>query len=160
MEGLRLFNTFKVTVKNKKKYKEVIKVFEAYCTPQKLTVFNCYKCFNRSQMEGESFNQFLTEIKMPSSVCEFGDRLDSLVRDNIVIQSILFVITTRSSYKLRQFVEQYNFEIIHSSPYHHQSNELCEKALGISKRLIKRQKSPDDLYNALLEYRVTPVADT
>lgn len=64
-----------------------------------------------------------------------------------------------NSYKFKKFAQDYNFDIVHSSPYHHQSNGLCEKGVGIAKSIIKKAKSEDDIYNALLEYRVTPVAN-
>lgn len=65
-----------------------------------------------------------------------------------------------NSHKFKEFASSFGFNIIHCSPYHHQSNGLCEKAVGIAKNIIKKAESKDNILTALLEYRVTPVSGT
>lgn len=63
-----------------------------------------------------------------------------------------------NSYKFKKFSDDYNFTIVHSSPYHHQSNGLCEKGVGIAKGILKKCKDIGEMYDALLVYRTSPVA--
>lgn len=46
--------------------------------------YNRYKFFTRIQQEGESFDNFLTDVKVLVSDCNFGELEDSLLRDKIV----------------------------------------------------------------------------
>lgn len=63
-----------------------------------------------------------------------------------------------NSYKFENFANDYNFEIIHSSPHYHQSNGLCERGVGIAKGILKKCNDRKDIYAALLEYRSSPVS--
>ena len=44
-----------------------------------------HKFFSYRQREGQSFGQFVTELKKLSSECELGTLLDSLIRDMIIV---------------------------------------------------------------------------
>jgi len=83
-EALHLFNTFELTEGNKKVYDRVIEAFETYCNPRKNVVYNRYKYFMRNQNEGESFNNYYIELKKLARHCEFGEQLNSLLRDKII----------------------------------------------------------------------------
>ncbi|XP_031331450.1 uncharacterized protein K02A2.6-like [Photinus pyralis] len=62
------------------------------------------------------------------------------------------------SYKFKLFASDCNFDISYISPHYHQSNGLAEKGVGVAKGIIKKAKCLEDIYTALLEYRVTSVA--
>lgn len=84
-EGLHIFNTFQLTDEDKKSYDTIIKSFKDYCSPRKSTVLNRYKFFIRSQQEGETFDQFQTALKSLAQDCDFGNQMDSLIRDKIIM---------------------------------------------------------------------------
>ena len=84
-EALEIYNTFtfgegedrdKLTVLKKK--------FEDYVNPRKNTVFERYKFWECKQQDGETIDQFITELKTRARSCEFGDQTESLIRDRIV----------------------------------------------------------------------------
>ena len=52
--------------------------------PRKNTVFERYRFWEYKQQEGETIDQFITELKTRAKSCEFGDRHDSMIRDRIV----------------------------------------------------------------------------
>ena len=62
----------------------VLRKFEEYCNPRKNTVFERHQFWSRDQQEGETIDQWLTDLRTRASVCEFGDQKDLLIRDKIV----------------------------------------------------------------------------
>lgn len=59
--------------------------------------------------------------------------------------------------KLKKFAHDYNFEHQVSSPYYSQANGEVESAVEIAKQLIDKN---EDIHDALLEYRSTPLANS
>ncbi|XP_031327272.1 uncharacterized protein LOC116158601 isoform X1 [Photinus pyralis] len=84
-DGLQLFNTFNLSNEDRKDIGKVLQCFEDHCIPRKNHVFNRYKFFNRNQAEGESFDNFLTDLKKIAKICEFEKQEESLVRDKIIL---------------------------------------------------------------------------
>ncbi|GBO24450.1 Uncharacterized protein K02A2.6 [Araneus ventricosus] len=62
-----------------------------------------------------------------------------------------------SSWEMKKFSKEWCFEIITSSPRYPKSNGFAEKLVGIAKSLL-RKAGPEKLYEALLEYRCTPIS--
>ncbi|GBN74771.1 hypothetical protein AVEN_209677-1 [Araneus ventricosus] len=62
-----------------------------------------------------------------------------------------------SSWVMKKFSKEWCFEIITSSPRYPKSNGFAEKLVGIAKSLL-RKAGPEKLYEALLEYRCTPIS--
>lgn len=55
-----------------------------HCDPPKNETVNRYRFFMRKQESGESFDSFVTELKLLAEQCNFGDFCNSLIRDRIV----------------------------------------------------------------------------
>ena len=84
-EALEIYNTFRfATGEDPNKIDHLKKKFEDYFNPRKNTVFERYKFWECKQQEGESIDQFITELKTRAKSCEFGAQQDSLIRDRIV----------------------------------------------------------------------------
>lgn len=62
-----------------------------------------------------------------------------------------------NSTEFKKFSSEWNFDLVFSSPHHHQSNGFAEKYVDITKRMLKKMKSDNDLSGFLLEYRNTPL---
>lgn len=61
-----------------------------------------------------------------------------------------------NSHNFKLFADEYNFEVITSSPFYPRSNGRSEKAVGICKNLLKRARdSGKDIGLLLLDYRNT-----
>ena len=61
-----------------------------------------------------------------------------------------------SSAEFAKFAKDWDFQHVQSSPYYPQSNGLCEKMVGVVKRLFTKSKSAGtDHFKSLLEYRTT-----
>ena len=84
-EALEIYNTFKLaTGEDPNKISVLKKNFEDYVNPRKNTVFERYRFWACKQQEGETIDQFITELKTRARSCEFGDQHDSMIRDRIV----------------------------------------------------------------------------
>ena len=84
-EALEIYNTFTFSEsEDRDKLSVLKKKFEEYVNPRKNTVFERYKFWECKQQEGETIDQFITELKTRSRSCEFGDQTDSMIRDRIV----------------------------------------------------------------------------
>ena len=67
------------------KYDTVLAKFKEYCEPRKNIVFERYQFWTRNQMEGETVNQWLKELRARAERCEFGqENVQSMIRDKIV----------------------------------------------------------------------------
>ncbi|GFV01191.1 transposon Tf2-6 polyprotein [Trichonephila clavipes] len=62
-----------------------------------------------------------------------------------------------SSYIYKKFVNAWNFDYAFINPNYSPSNGMVEKAVGISKSIMKRQGKRDYLVG-LVEYRNTPIS--
>ena len=58
------------------------------------------------------------------------------------------------SWKMNQFVRQYGFNHLTSSPHYPQSNSQAERAVQTVKKLLKQAEEP---WVALLNYRAAPL---
>jgi len=84
-DTIEVYNTLEFNDDDKDKYDVVIKKIEEYCTPRKNETYERYVFRSRMQTSDESFEQFVTDLKIKSQSCGFGDLTESLVRDQIVI---------------------------------------------------------------------------
>ncbi|KAJ8974596.1 hypothetical protein NQ317_005541 [Molorchus minor] len=78
-EGFRIFNTFKLEKEEKNKLKPLIREFEKYFQPKTNLVYERHKFLTRKQLEGESVQQFITDLKNKVKSCQFKELEDSLV---------------------------------------------------------------------------------
>ena len=86
-EALEVYNTFKFDpATDEDKFEANIKKFEEHCNPRKNTVFERYKFWECTQGEGESIDQFVTELKTRAKSCEFdaADQENLMSLDRIV----------------------------------------------------------------------------
>ena len=63
---------------------EFIHSFGEYCDPKKNETVERHKFFTRNQESGETFDKYLTELRLLEKTCDFGTLSDSLLRDRIV----------------------------------------------------------------------------
>lgn len=83
-EAQKKVQTFKLSDTDMKNYKKVIDAFKNHCKVLRNETYDRYKFFTRVQQEGESFDHFITDVKMLASTCNFEALEDSLIRDKIV----------------------------------------------------------------------------
>ena len=64
-------------------FSEVVKKFKEYCNPRKNITILRYKFFTCKQLEGQSFDDFVTKLKVLAQECELDNLRDSLIKDVI-----------------------------------------------------------------------------
>ncbi|GFO22430.1 polyprotein [Plakobranchus ocellatus] len=62
----------------------IMQKFEEHCKPKGNLIYDRHQFLTKQQQEGESFDQFVTELKRLSADCEFRELKDSLIRDRFV----------------------------------------------------------------------------
>ena len=72
------------TPEKERTIEELLKSFDDYCDPKKNETVERHKFFMRNQEQGESFDKYLTELRILEKTCDFGTLSDSLHRDRIV----------------------------------------------------------------------------
>ncbi len=83
--AIEVFNTFEFAAPGDEgKYDKVIEKFQAHCSPRKNTVYERYMFRSRMQQPDETFDCFVTDLKLKAQSCDFGDLKDSMIRDQIV----------------------------------------------------------------------------
>ena len=63
---------------------QALQAFNDHCQPARNETIDRYKFFTRNQESGETFDGFLTELKLLAADCNFGELKDSLIRDRII----------------------------------------------------------------------------
>lgn len=82
--ALDVYNTFVFTNEDID-LEDVLSKFEDYCTPRKNETYERYVFRNRMQIDNESIEQYVTELRLKGQSCNFGTLCDSMIRDQIVI---------------------------------------------------------------------------
>jgi hypothetical protein len=89
-DALEIYNTFSFGDTDaeaeaaRKVYDTTLQKFDQYCTPRKNTLFERFKFWQRSQREGETVDQFATDLKRMIKNCEYREPPDIMVRDRLV----------------------------------------------------------------------------
>jgi hypothetical protein len=84
-KGREIYETFSFPQEGDKlKLKIVLEKFGEYCNPRRNITILRHQFFTHKQVEGQSFNDFVTDLKKRASECEFGTLIDSLTKDMIV----------------------------------------------------------------------------
>ncbi|KAK4886965.1 hypothetical protein RN001_003236 [Aquatica leii] len=83
-EGLELYNTFTFENTQVKTLKKIKDKFQEYCAPRKNVIFERYKFNTILQVEGQSFDNFVTELRKAVKTTEYTSQ-DEMVRDRIVM---------------------------------------------------------------------------
>ena len=86
-EALEVYNTFQWDEdedEDNTKVEKIMEKFERYCNPRKNLTFELHSFFSRNQLEGESIDAYVTDLRNKASRCEFAELKDGLIRDRMV----------------------------------------------------------------------------
>lgn len=72
-EGLRIYNTFEFAENEIDKYKPLVEKFNNYFSPKRNLTFERHKFLTYKQTNGQSIENYITELKNLSLNCEFED---------------------------------------------------------------------------------------
>ena len=83
-KGIRILSTWNITDAQQKVLQEYYDRFQAYVQPKSNLIFARYRLRSKIQEPGETFQQFVTALKLLVKDCEYGQAEGGIVRDNIV----------------------------------------------------------------------------
>ena len=84
-EARSIYDTFEFSYPaDRKKLTPLKQRFAAYCEPRKNITFLRHQFFTRAQAHGETFDQFLLDLRRKAKNCEFSALEKCLIRDRIV----------------------------------------------------------------------------
>ena len=84
-DALEVYNTFSwEEADDKSKVAKILEKFEDYYIPRRNITWERHVFNTRNQHDGETIDQYVTDLKTKAQTCEFKDLKDSLIRDRIV----------------------------------------------------------------------------
>ena len=83
--AIDVYNTFMFAGAEDTTYASFLHKFDAYCNPKTNETYERYIFYMRNQQQGETVEQFVTDLKLKAKTCAFGDMSDSMIRDRIVL---------------------------------------------------------------------------
>ena len=85
-DALEVFNTFEFpSDEYKEKTFEILKKFDEYCNPKRNLTVERHIFNSRMQQPGESFDQYVTDLRLKVKTCEYGTMADEMIKDRIVV---------------------------------------------------------------------------
>jgi len=96
---------------------------------RKNIIFKCAHFNNRYQLQGESVEQFITEVHRLAEYCEFGTMKDELIRDRLVVG-----IRDNSLFKCLQMEAELTVDRV--KRFIHQRKAVKEQQETQSKRIL------------------------
>ncbi|KAJ8029616.1 hypothetical protein HOLleu_29056 [Holothuria leucospilota] len=84
-EALDVYNTFELDEAARNDVDTLLKRFADPFTPKKNVTYERHVFNTRVQHQGESVDQFVTDLKTKAKTCEFGGLCDRLIKDRIVV---------------------------------------------------------------------------
>lgn len=79
-QAVEVYNTFVfATADDKEKFDVVVAKFDEHCSPKKNETFERYVFRSRIQQPTESFDTFLTDLKLKARTCNFGQLQESMI---------------------------------------------------------------------------------
>ena len=147
------------------KFELTLNKFSEYCNPRKNVTILRHKFVMYRQFEGQSFHDFITELKRLSTECEFENLQDSLIKNMIVCgtnenalrerllkKSDLTLSKTITAGHAAEKTQKHAHEILQSQSATdlHKINKLCKPCHQApnkkSKETIKKCKFCNDSY--------------
>ena len=84
-EALDVFSTFQWEEEaDKDDTDKVLQKFREYCQPRKTQFSSDTSSGTGNQQEGESIDQWVTDLKTKAATCEFGDQKELMIRDKLI----------------------------------------------------------------------------
>ena len=140
-----VYSTFNFsTTADSIKLEKIMEQFQAYFNPRKNITYSQFKFFTYRQEIGQSFDDYMTELRKLSSNCELEDLRESLLRDMLIIgfndKKLQERLLRESNLDLNKTVEICRIlEVTRSQAYVMQNNSAINPGYYVDR--IRRQFS-------------------
>lgn len=84
-DALEVYNNFAfANVDDNMKLEQILQKFDDYCNPKKNQTYERHKFFTCKQKADEKIDTYVKELRTRAKTCEFGDLVESYIRDRVV----------------------------------------------------------------------------
>ena len=84
-EAIEVYNTFTFDEGGDQDPEVILKKFQEYCEPKKNITYERHVFNTRVQQPTQSFDSYLTELRVQAKKCAYGMLRDELIRDRLVV---------------------------------------------------------------------------
>ena len=116
--------------------------FEKYCSPKSNLTYERHQFNTRNQNEGESIDSYVTELRILSKSCEFGDFTDSLIKDRLIYGVIKDSVRSRLL-RETELTLQKAIDVCHAAETSSQSMKVIQStssgATGYNVDIVKKK---------------------
>lgn len=88
-DGIKIYNTIKKTdllnIKSEESFDKVVEEFEKLCVGKINIVYERHCFLTYKKVDGQSIDNYVTELKIKAVSCEYGSLVDSIIRDQVVL---------------------------------------------------------------------------
>ena len=84
-EAIEVYNTFTFDDETEQDPEVILQKFQEYCEPKKNITFERHVFNTRTQQPTQSFDCFVTELRVQAKKCAYGALQEELIRDRIVV---------------------------------------------------------------------------
>ena len=148
------------------KYNKVLEHFEAYFGPRKNITYSRFKFFLYRQEPGQTFDDYLTEIRKLSSDCDLFKLHESFLRDMLIIglndKSLQECLLRESNLDLTKTIDTCRtVEVIRSHAHAIQNgNPLAEFDVNEIRRRFPHKTQPKSQYSEIInKYKFCSYSD-
>ena len=85
-EAIEVYNTFTFDDETEQDLEVILQKFQEYCEPKKNITFERRVFNTRTQQPTQSFDCFVTELRVQAKKCAYGALQEELTRDRIVVK--------------------------------------------------------------------------
>ena len=82
---MNVFDGLKLTDEQRKKIPDILTAFERYCIGETNETYERFIFNSRNQVEGETIEKYVAELRKLSRSCNFSDLEEDLIRDRVVM---------------------------------------------------------------------------
>ena len=110
-EALEVYNTFTwETDDDKSKVNKITEKFYEYCNPRKNVTWERHKFNTRNQQQGETIDQYVTDLKTKAQTCEFAEL--NITRNEVTFLYVLLECFKWIStyFKANKAINPYNID--------------------------------------------------
>nr|XP_054933835.1 uncharacterized protein LOC129387971 [Dermacentor andersoni] len=135
---------------NSLEYEDVVKVLDEFFDPKRHEITESFRFFNRCPLDGESVQEFITEIRRIVDNCNFGTMLDRMLRDRIVCGIISTALQKQLLTKKDLSVEEAEMMALSAEAADKDANKMAADTSAVLKIKAQSASTKDVLAELML----------
>ena len=105
----QIYENLPLSIQDREDIGKIMDALDSHFLPKTNVINECYIFNTAAQMSNESFDDYLCPLRELAKTCEFGDIMDEMIRDRIVLgtkdQSVRGCLLRESTFTLNGAIE-------------------------------------------------------